>query len=66
MKKSALTVAGMLIPLSATAHPGHDHSHWTSSLAHGILFVGIMAVAALGIKLLNKNANTKNINTEEE
>lgn len=66
MKKSALTVAGMLIPLSATAHPGHDHSHWTSSLAHGVLFAGIMAVAALGIKLLNKNANTKNINTEEE
>ncbi|PIE41727.1 MAG: hypothetical protein CSA49_02005 [Gammaproteobacteria bacterium] len=66
MKKTMLLVAGTLLPLSSFAHPGHDHSHWTSPLAHGILFVSIVAVAALGVKLFKQQAAKKAALAEKE
>lgn len=66
MRKTLLLAAGTMLPLTATAHPGHDHSHWTSSLAHGVLFVGIVAIAALGAKLIKQHSARKTASADKE
>ena len=46
--------------ISAFAHPGHDHSHWTSELAHSILFVAIACVVAMSVKFMKRKSTKSN------
>ena len=39
---------GILVSSSVFAHPGHDHSHWSSSLVH----TAILLTAAVAISLV--------------
>lgn len=56
MKKTLSTVGVMLLAVANTAqaHPGHDHSSWTSPLVHGILFASIAAVVATACYVMNQ------------
>jgi hypothetical protein len=43
------------MPTVVLAHPGHDHSHWSSGPSHALLLLGILAAAsALGWALLRQ------------
>ena len=55
----------MLIPVSALAHGGHDHSHWTSSAVHMILALAIVGVTAVVGTLLVKKIMSKSVEVEK-
>ena len=58
--KKQLLLPMCLFPVLATAHPGHDHTADTSTLLHTLMFISILAVAAVGIKFYqNKKTKTK-------
>lgn len=45
-------------PLSAIAHEGHDHSHWSSNIIHlGIALSTITAVALVAYLVKRHRAN---------
>lgn len=35
----------MAVCLPVYAHPGHDHTHWTSDIFHGVFFIALVTVA---------------------
>ena len=45
-----LLLLSLLLPLTAIAHPGHQHSEWIASLTHNpaILVFALLGVALLG------------------
>lgn len=48
----------MLIPVSALAHGGHDHSHWSSSAIHSLLAMALVGTAlVIGAVIVKKVAN---------
>ena len=66
------SLGAIMLALSgiATAHPGHDHSAWSSNLIHtSYYFVGILALIGISIavkKLSNKPAIvSENMNNKE-
>ena len=48
-----LLLLSLLLPLTAIAHPGHQHSDWIASLTHSpaILVCALAAGALLGFVL---------------
>lgn len=59
-RNAICTIFMLLLSSLAVAHPGHDHSHWSSDALH-ILFYGVTALTiALGglwiVKAKNKNS----------
>ena len=40
----------------ASAHPGHDHSHWASDAIHLAVFALIPLTVALSVFFMRKNA----------
>lgn len=46
--------APLTVPAAALAHPGHDHSHWTSFGIHGLFLVGMAAVCAAVVWALSR------------
>ncbi len=56
MKKQLFILAGTLLPVVSFAHPGHDHSHWTSDLTHGALLFAIVAFAAMATKIIHSRS----------
>jgi len=38
----------LVLPTEILAHPGHDHSHWSSPLLHSIFAITLLAAAGLG------------------
>lgn len=68
LRLSYLLVLFSVVSISANAHEGHDHGHWSSSFVHVALYSAV-AIAAFGLsffvyKMLAKNFKTKN-NAEE-
>ncbi|MEQ3651972.1 MAG: hypothetical protein ABNH21_09905 [Glaciecola sp.] len=67
MKKhiTTLTVIMMSITASffASAHSGHDHDHWNSSLIHILFYASIVGVASvlayIAYKRFNKAKTSK-------
>lgn len=64
MKKLSQLLAGSTVltalSTSVVAHPGHDHSHWTSPMMHSILGFSILAVAGFAAwKLRSRVKNTE-------
>ncbi|MFD2180055.1 DUF6732 family protein [Veronia pacifica] len=53
-----LFTALLLSPL-AQAHPGHDHSHWSSYAIHAAWIGSVVLAIAVGFSLL-KRRNIKN------
>ena len=51
----------MLFPISALAHPGHDHAHWFSSAFHMIFFLAIAGLAAVAIFFFRRRVAQKTI-----
>lgn len=59
IKNIFLTVVISLFCATAFAHPGHDHSHWSSGWAH-LALIAIPAVAVvLGFIAYKKHKSTK-------
>ena len=56
MTKKWSVMALTLLPAASFAHPGHDHSHWTSAMTHSILLMSVLAVAAVGVKLISNRS----------
>lgn len=50
----ALTAVG-----SVFAHPGHDHSHWSSPAVHAALFIAVAMVVGAGIWKLRKSLKAR-------
>ena len=48
------------------AHPGHEHSHWTSDLLHTVFYVSLFALLSIGVFLLSKVMNKKRNHTNKE
>ncbi|AFJ03609.1 hypothetical protein Q7C_2484 [Methylophaga frappieri] len=53
---SLLWFAGMQ---SAFAHPGHDHSAWTSGLIHAIFYLSIVGVVSAIAYSVHKKIKAK-------
>lgn len=49
----------LLFPVSALAHPGHDHGHWFSSAFHVIVIVAIAGLIAVAVSFFRKRAVQK-------
>jgi hypothetical protein len=43
----------------AYAHPGHDHSQWSSDIIHGVLFLGVASLGALAAFFIKQKLNNK-------
>lgn len=57
-----LTSSIVLTTLSTNviAHAGHDHSHWTSPLAHSIFGLSILAVVGIAVwKIKTRSKNSE-------
>lgn len=48
--KKLMPTSAALMALSTTAlaHPGHDHSHWSSSAHHALFLAALVLVAGAG------------------
>lgn len=44
---------------AALAHPGHDHSHWTSYLAHAGLALPVLAILYFGLGYVKRKKTEK-------
>lgn len=51
---------------SAVAHPGHDHSHWTSPAVHAAFFIAVAAIIGAGVWRVRKSRHTKSDKQGEE
>lgn len=60
MNKNLIVLLAVLLPLISWAHPGHDHSHWSSSFVHTVLFLSITGALLLGFKLWRNRVSKKN------
>ena len=49
-----LLLLSLVLPLTAIAHPGHQHADWIASLTHNPIFIvlGLLGVALLGATVL--------------
>ncbi|MBM6550725.1 hypothetical protein [Marinomonas ostreistagni] len=44
---------------AALAHPGHDHSHWSSPAVHALFFIGIAVVLGAAAWQIRKQIKAK-------
>ena len=49
-----LSLLSLVLPLTAIAHPGHQHADWIASLMHHpiVIVLGLFGVALLGAPVL--------------
>jgi threonine/homoserine/homoserine lactone efflux protein len=52
MQRLPIAAMAAALPVSTFAHPGHDHAHWSSAAAHGLLFFGVLSVAAMALWII--------------
>lgn len=57
----ALVFAGTVL-----AHPGHDHSHWTSPAIHAVFYIGIIAMVAAGVWQYRKNRSSSKSSQKQQ
>ncbi len=56
-----LPVLLMAVAAVAEAHPGHEHSHWSSPLVHALFYLAIVAAAGAGVYLLRRRASSRKL-----
>ena len=49
----------LMITGSALAHPGHDHSHWSSPAVHAALLIAVAMVVGTGVWKLRKSLKAR-------
>ena len=49
-----LLLLSLVLPLTAIAHPGHQHADWIASLTHNpiVIVLSLLGVALLGAPVL--------------
>ncbi|GHB68360.1 hypothetical protein GCM10008107_17290 [Psychrosphaera saromensis] len=55
-------LAALVIALFSTvsqAHPGHDHSHWSSNLTHLALALSVAGIASVGVFIYRRKKQLK-------
>ncbi|WP_024953327.1 MULTISPECIES: hypothetical protein [Cobetia] len=66
--KKALSISSLLILAianTAQAHPGHDHSSWTSPLTHTLFYGSIAAVVGTAFYVM-RQARLKRQRSEQK
>lgn len=48
-KRHWVSLSALVCTGSALAHPGHDHSHWSSPAVHGLLLLAIVVTVGVAI-----------------
>ena len=64
VRLAGLSLAGMSANLMA--HPGHDHSHWSSPAMHSMLFVVLVAAGAAAVYALRQARKTRSAKQEQK
>ncbi len=49
----------MLASPFASAHSGHDHSHWMSDAIHALALIALLAVATAALHLISRRRKQK-------
>lgn len=65
LKKLALLTSGTFSSL-AVAHPGHDHSYWTSDIIHALTIAAIIGISTVGIFLYRKKKAGQNVSFKDQ
>lgn len=65
IQQTLVMLVTSVFAFAANAHPGHDHSAWSSPAVHAILYVSIAAVVIFAA-VLARRAITKKSNKAEK
>ncbi len=68
LARTFVTGAALAVTAStALAHPGHDHSHWSSPAVHALLATAIVAVIGVSVwALRNRKQSSQSLKKEEK
>ncbi len=61
-----LAIAQLGLCAPAFAHPGHNHSHWSSPAAHTLLFVALAGITGAAIWAYRSRKQQSRINQKKD
>lgn len=65
LKKLTFLMAGSFSTL-AIAHPGHDHSYWTSDAIHVLTIAAIIGISTVGAFVYKQKKSKQKISFKDE